>query len=180
MSEEIWKQYDDYIEVSTMGRVRSIDTKHYYKPNDNGEGYYSIWIKRQSKGIITYELREYIHRLVAKTFIPNPYNKTRVNHKDFNRSNNTLENLEWVTDSENMQWNLKHNRLNVEKANEDTRQPIVVYDKINNTEMTFKDIKSASLYYGYNKHRFSHILNRHNGETSRFKITRLKEKRQYA
>lgn len=177
MSEEIWKKYDDYIEVSSLGRVRSLDTKHYYKPHDNGHGYYSVWIRRQSKGVIKYELREYIHRLLAKTFIDNPHNKDRVNHKDFNRGNNTLENLEWVTDVENMQWNIKHNRVNVEKANEYTRQPIIVYDKLYDTEMKFKDIKSASIYYGYNKDRFSHILNRHHGETHRFKIIRLKEKR---
>ncbi len=43
------------------------------------------------------------HRLVAQTFIPNPDNKPMVNHKDFNGLNNHIDNLEWVTASENMQ-----------------------------------------------------------------------------
>lgn len=42
-----------------------------------------------------------IHRLVAETYIPNPYNKSQVNHIDGNRWNNTVQNLEWVDNSEN-------------------------------------------------------------------------------
>lgn len=59
----------------------------------NKGGYRSITLKDKK--------HYYIHRLVAETFIPNPFHKPFVDHKDRNRSNNTASNLHWVTASEN-------------------------------------------------------------------------------
>jgi hypothetical protein len=61
-------------------------------------GYYTVCLRKNNK---TY--RKGIHRLVAETFIPNPENKPQVNHKNGIRNDNRVENLEWVTRSENIQ-----------------------------------------------------------------------------
>lgn len=51
-----------------------------------------------SKGVTKHY---YVHRLVAQAFLENPYNLPEVNHKDFNKSNNRVDNLEWVTRQDN-------------------------------------------------------------------------------
>lgn len=53
-----------------------------------------------------------LHRIVAKAFIPNPYNKPMVNHKDRNRLNNSVDNLEWVTNLENnTHWAMEDSKI---------------------------------------------------------------------
>jgi len=67
-------------------------------PCDNGKGYkqYFMYCDKQKKHM------RYIHRLVAQAFIPIVEGKTQINHKDGNKSNNNVNNLEWCTKSENM------------------------------------------------------------------------------
>jgi hypothetical protein len=54
----------------------------------------------------------YVHRLVAATYLPNPLNLPEVNHKDFDKTNNTLENLEWVTPKQNKFHSNIYNKIN--------------------------------------------------------------------
>lgn len=81
--------------ITESGQLYREDTNHWYKPCENG-GYLSYHLKWKNK---TYPKR--IHRLVAEYFIPNPDNKPFVHHKDHNRFNNCVNNLEWATIQEN-------------------------------------------------------------------------------
>ena len=60
----------------------------------------------------------FIHRLVAASFIPNPDNKPFINHKDFNTINNRVDNLEWCTHWENMNYSYVRGRFNAEIRDE--------------------------------------------------------------
>lgn len=88
--------YEDRYAVSNFGRVRN-HKGLVMKQSKHRDGY--LWIGLASK---TNPYNVSIHRLVAKTFIPNPENKPQVNHKDGNKVNNRVDNLEWVTPSENV------------------------------------------------------------------------------
>lgn len=84
-------------EISDTGIIRRIDTKQIIKPQEDKDGYLSIslWQSGECK-------RHRVHRLVLETFIGSPTgDKNEVHHKDNNRQNNSIENLEWVTRQEN-------------------------------------------------------------------------------
>lgn len=95
---EIWaniKDYPDY-QVSNLGHVRS------YK---NGQlNVINGWIQNTGYKTVTLNNKKYsVHRLVAETFIHKPKGKNVVNHKDGNKLNNNIKNLEWCTLKENVQ-----------------------------------------------------------------------------
>lgn len=96
--QEIWKQYlDTQYEVSNLGRIRNLYGKHIMRQalNDNGYLTFSFRHDGKHKGIL-------VHRMVAIAFIENPENKPQVDHIDRIRTHNSVDNLRWVTRSENM------------------------------------------------------------------------------
>ena len=110
MKEE-WKNITsmEYYQASNLGRIRSVE--HYIKSNFHNcklvkrkgkilkqyKGvYYSITINDKGK-----TRKRLVHRLVAEAFIPNLLNKPCINHKDGNKLNNNVNNLEWCTIQEN-------------------------------------------------------------------------------
>lgn len=108
--EEVWKDIDGfegYYQVSNLGKVKSVDRyvknsslssgiqhikEKMLKPSDNGSGYLFVALCKNRK-----YSQKTIHTLVANAFILNPENKPTVNHKDGNKYNNCVENLEWAT-----------------------------------------------------------------------------------
>lgn len=98
MDNEVWKNIKYYFgkyKVSNMGRImdKNGDLLSLY---DHPRGYKSVSLSLCDN----YRLK-LVHRIVAETFIPNPENKPQINHKDGNKENNKVNNLEWVTQKEN-------------------------------------------------------------------------------
>ena len=95
---EVWKDIDgfDGYQISTWGNVRNARGQ-ILKPYENSKGYLKVGL---SVGKRTTD-KHRVNRLVAKAFIENPYNFPQVNHKDGNKENNSVTNLEWTTDEIN-------------------------------------------------------------------------------
>lgn len=119
---EIWKdipEYEGLYQISNYGRVKSLNYRrmnkeNILKPRVDKKGYIHYALKKNK---MTKEYKA--HRLVALMFIPNPCNKKQVNHKDFNKQNNFVDNLEWCTNGENQKHSYKYNlnRKNFFKTN---------------------------------------------------------------
>lgn len=111
---EVWKDilgYEGLYQVSNQGRVRSLD--HIVKTKRNKDMLIKGKVKTISIGkggycVVSLQHKDskklfQVHRLVAQSFISNIQNKPEVNHIDGDKTNNCIDNLEWVTSSENIQ-----------------------------------------------------------------------------
>ena len=92
--------YEGHYMVDAKGNVFSLKRKKIMTPCKSNNGYMQVHLSID--GVMK---SHKIHRLVAKAFIPNPYNLPQVNHKDEDKTNNCVENLEWCTQSYNMNYN---------------------------------------------------------------------------
>lgn len=128
---------NQHYEVSNFGRVRSFKRRKmkYLKPCPRGHsGYICVRLQFDDGHHKDYS----IHNLVAMTFIPNPNNKPYVNHKDGNKKNNHIDNLEWVTASENtLHW---YHELG---AIENRGKRIYMYSKNGNYIREYRNAKFA-------------------------------------
>lgn len=109
---ESWKQIEGYggrYEISNLGRLKS------YAQNKNGKiqtgcpqkkGYLAVTLYDESGNRKTCK----IHRLVAEAFLPNPENLLQINHKDENKENNRIDNLEWCDNTYNHNYGSRNQR----------------------------------------------------------------------
>lgn len=126
--EEIWKDvsgYEGLYQVSSFGNVRKFKNHFILKKGKHHKGYLYVSL---TKSKINKKVK--IHRIVALSFLDNPENKTQVNHKDGNKQNNILSNLEWTTPSENLKhaWDnkLRHYNLKIRTAIKNKNSKIVL------------------------------------------------------
>ena len=121
MIEEIWRPIEGYeglYEVSNTGQVRSLDRYvkysngriHLHKgkvlsPIKDKDGYLQVSLYYNRK-----MYKKYVHRIVAEAFLPNPDNLPEVNHKDEDKTNNNVTNLEWCDRKYNLSYGSRQER----------------------------------------------------------------------
>lgn len=142
---EIWREvqgYEGLYEVNNWGEVRNSRTGKVLRSQKVSKGYFQIALYKKGK-----VKRWFIHRLVAIAFIPNPNALPQVNHKDENKINNRVENLEWCTATYNINYGshnerMKHSqkgKLVTENTKKKQSIPVAQYTK---------EGKLITIYYG--------------------------------
>ena len=129
--DEVWKPYKDTpYEVSSLGNVRRIGEDLNRRPITLKNGYDTIMFSINGKVSC-----KYVHRLVAETFIPNPKNLCQINHKNHNKRDNRIKNLEWCNAEYNVQ--------------DAQGKQIIVCDNKNNIVKKFASIRACERFFNY-------------------------------
>lgn len=160
---EIWKDikgYEGLYQVSNLGNVKAL-LKHRYnsnallkehllKPSKSKRNYLQVTLTKNNAN-----KHLFVHRLVAKAFIPNPNNYPCVNHKDENNQNNNVNNLEWCTYAYNNSYGTRLNKLSKSQINHPKKSKQVnQYDLNGNFIKTWASISQINRELGFNS---SHI-----------------------
>lgn len=153
---EEWKEvygFDVLYEISNQGRLR---TRHY---SDKGyqKDYRYIEPRENNKGYLNFNLRKrglqktvYVHRLVADAFIENPCGYSEVNHKDENKKNNTVDNLEWCEHVYNCNYGSRGRKIG-----ERTSRAVICIEK----NVVYDSLNKAAEAFGVGVTAISNCLN---------------------
>jgi len=148
--QEVWKQvslkpFTSIYQVSNMGRVKGTNGKVLKQQSNKTTGYLTVML--YNKG---YRKNVTVHRLVASAFIDNnnPDLLTMVNHKDENKHNNRVDNLEWCTQKYNMNYGTLKERQSRSRLNNDTIKKIPITLIKGKKYQEFKSLRAASRFLG--------------------------------
>lgn len=163
--EEMWVTVDEFPKymVSNFGRIKN-NKNRILKTGVHRDGYSQICLRKNKK---SYTRK--IHRLVAIAFISNPENKPVVNHIDEDRTNNQVNNLEWMTIKENNLYGSHMNNIFKSQGYKNRKFPpssqkkkiTAIYIK-NNKTINFNSVKEASVSLEISASAISNVLTKRN------------------
>ena len=151
---EVWIDIEDCpgYQISSYGRVKSVERiikrgtnflsirGRILKPWKRSKDYLSVGFRVDGKRKVVL-----VHRLVANAFIPNRESGMEINHLDGDKTNNTVENLEWVTASENV---LHAYATGLKKAAQSKKVKVEMFD---DTTLDFSSMKDCGEYFGFRR-----------------------------
>ena len=152
---ETWKAiagFEGLYEVSNLGRVKSLKygKEKILKPGKNIRGYLQVGLCKDG-----YLKHLFVHRLVAKAFIPNTQGLETVNHKDEVKTNNIVSNLEWMSIADNINYGT-HNKRSAEKRSKQVK----MFDKSTGELLaTFPSLMEVVRVTGINQGNISKCCN---------------------
>ena len=111
------KNYEGLYAITSCGKVWSYKSKRFLRPFSNTKGYLQVELHKDCK-----KKKYLIHRLVTEAYLPNPENLPQVNHKDENKANNCLQNLEWCDPKYNANYGTRN-----KKVSNKLKKPILQY-----------------------------------------------------
>ena len=145
--------WEGLYEITSNGEVFSLRKGIYLKPRLSMDGYRRVCLCDDNKR------REYrVARLVAEAFIENPENKSQVNHKDYDRQNDCMDNLEWVTNYENALYSYNNNKFN----NPGTYKAYTFTNVYNGKAFTIVGINNVAKQFHCTAKNFKAILTKYN------------------
>ena len=139
--------YEGLYQITSDGKVWSLKSCKFLKPllsGPKGKEYYYVCLSKN--GI---KKNHKIHRLVAEAFIPNPNNLPIVNHKDENKKNNYVDNLEWTTYKENNDYGTRKEKMVETRKNNGNCCKTIMCDKNTHEQIQiFETTRDAIRFLG--------------------------------
>lgn len=116
--------------------------------------------------------KQLLHRVIASTFLKNDENKAQINHIDGDKTNNNVNNLEWVTSRENIHHAIETGLTRLNDGVKQRKRCRVLY-KPQNIYYEFDSQKSAAIYFGLNISYFNILKKYKNSESSKYRLEML-------
>ena len=157
---EHWKSitgYEGLYEVSDIGRVKSLwhGKEKILKPGKNNCGYLLVSLYKDG-----HVKKLTVHRLVAEAFIPNQNNLETINHKDEDKTNNTVSNLEWMSLKDNINYGTHNKRASETQINDKNKSKSVqMFDRQGNLLAAFPSTHEANRKTGIHHGSISKCCN---------------------